>query len=469
MALSDKWAREVYLDEKDRAGCCNLTFAGVYEKCYLDIAYYWRAASTKKKNESSYENVILPALANHNDKRISDYTREDFEEAIELIKKTGYNENGVIRFYAESSIKNFERLIYYVVFQAAVRGFCDNMLWGTHFEIEDIKVEERIYEKVQLKKSLNPKQEKALVAELLDKVDATGEEVGVLLMLALGTRNAEVCGLNYGDIKQLQEYPEDVVAWIYKSTIPESPDLQSSGKTHNAGRIVPIPQKVVRFLAKRKELLMKHLTSLGVEKEVDITMLPIVCKGDMLEGDSYKNRASAREVSNAAKKIFQYIGVDGLVLAFLEEELLTNEMGKVLREKDPTAYLLRRNYATHLQILALTVSEIQYLIGHEVEDAYESRNEFVDEKRIHEMARKLSKRPLLNDIVESTETLELTLEKDEQARIMIEAQEPLDKLEITVVNAGENDTYSGKYYIDSVEKKFDRCIDISKIYHKAYH
>ncbi len=277
MALSNKWAREVYLDEKENFRYGNLTFAGALEECYFDIAFYWRAASTKKKNESSYENVILPALANHNDKRIADYTREDYEEAIELIKKRGYNDNGVIRFYADSSLKNFERLIYYVVFQAAVRGYCENVLWGTRFEIDDIKVVERIYEKVQLKKSLNPKQEKALVAELLDRVDATGEEVGVLLMLALGGRNAEICGLNFGDIKRLQEYPEDIVAWIYKSTIPDTSVLQSSGKSRNAGRIVPVPQKVFKFLEERRERLMKHLLDLGVKNKINIDQLPIAC------------------------------------------------------------------------------------------------------------------------------------------------------------------------------------------------
>ena len=131
--------------------------------------------------------------------------------------------------------------------------------------------------------------------------------------------------------------------------------------------------------------------------------------------------------------------------------------------------MLRRNYATHLQLLGLSVSEIQYLIGHNVEDIYESRNEFVDEKRIHEMAKKLSYRPLLNELKKDTDILEVTLKKGEEARIIIEAQEPLDKLKITVIGCGKNKACTGRYFTESYEKKYDRVIDVTQAYHKAYH
>jgi integrase len=288
-------------------------------------------------------------------------------------------------------------------------------------------------------------------------------------MLALGTRNGEACGLNYGDIKTLQQFSEDVVAWIYKSTIPDSSTLQSSGKTWNTGRIVPVPQKVARYLEERKQRLERHLEEIGELGKVCIEDLPIVCKGNMLEGKNYEQRASARAVSNAAKEIFKFIEVEGRQLAYIEAELLEDSYGETVNEKDPTAYLLRRNYATHLQLLGLSVSEIQYLIGHNVEDIYESRNEFVDEKRIHEMAKKLSYRPLLNELKKDTDILEVTLKKGEEARIIIEAQEPLDKLEITVIGCGKNKACTGRYFTESYEKKYDRVIDVTQAYHKAYY
>lgn len=336
MILSDVWAREVYGNKEERGKNSNLTFCGALEKCYVDIAYYWREKKTRKKNESSYENIILPALEDHDEKRIADYTKEDYEEAIEVIKRKGYTEKGVIHSYSESSIKNFERLIYYVVFQATVRGYCENVLWGTKFEIDDMNVEDRAAEKVQLKKSLSPNQEKKMAKELLSDITRTGEEVGVLLMLALGTRNGEACGLNYGDIKTLQQFSEDVVAWIYKSTIPDSSTLQSSGKTWNTGRIVPVPQKVARYLEERKQRLERHLEESGELGKVCIEDLPIVCKGNMLEGKNYEQRASARAVSNAAKEIFKFIEVEGRQLAYIEAELLEDSYGETVNEKDPT-------------------------------------------------------------------------------------------------------------------------------------
>lgn len=468
MALSDKWVREVYWDEKEEDRRSNLTFCGALEKCYSEISFYWRTKETKRKNESSYEKVILPALINHNEKRIGDYTQEDYEEAVENIRKNGYNDKGIIHFYAESSMKNFERLIYYVVFYASERGYCENVLWGTRFEIDDVKVEDKIYEKVQLKKSLTPKQEKMMVNELFADITRPGEEVAVLLMLGLGIRNAEACGLNYGDIKKLQEFPEDIVAWIYKSTIPDSSVLQSSGKTWNAGRIVPVPQKITRYIEKRRQALEKYLEELGVLCEVDIEQLPIACKGNMLERNNYKKRASARAVAYAAKKIFKEINLEGLQLAYMEAELLNNAYGKIINEKDPTAYLLRRNYATHLQILGFSVPEIQYLIGHNVEDTYESRNEFVDEKRLHDMAKRLAKRPLLNEITETSDRIEIVLGKGEEVRVSVKAQEPLDVLKVIVVGDKPNKEYGGRYYVQPYEKKCERSVDVTKVYHKAY-
>ena len=75
-------------------------------------------------------------------------------------------------------------------------------------------------------------------------------------------------------------------------------------------------------------------------------------------------------------------------LAFLDEELSEENTAALLKEKEPTAYLLRRNYATQMCILGLTNAEMQYLMGHDVEDAYESRNEFVDSERIYIMYQK---------------------------------------------------------------------------------
>ncbi len=465
MTISDTWAREVY--KNDQGEGSNLTFCGALEHCYGEIAYYWNA-NTKKKNESSYENIILPAMKSHNDKVISEYTKEDYENVIDTIRGKGYVNNGVTYFYAEASIKNFEKLIYYVVYYAANRGLCDNVLWGSRFDLEMPNEQEKIVEKVRLKKSLTPKQEKKLAAMLLEDVDVPGEWVAVLLMLGLGTRNAEACGLNYGDIKVLEEYPEDVVAWIYKTTIPDSSTLQSSGKTWNCGRIIPVPDKIVDYLKRRKQFLIDNLEEMGIQDEVNVDELPIVCKGYLSDYGNYKKRASAKDVTNAAREIYKRIGMEAKQLAFVEAELVENKLDDVVNEKDATAYLLRRNYATHLQILGLSIAEIQYLIGHDVEDAYESRNEFVDDERLHKMAEKLKQRPLLNVIYEEKNCQEIILKPKEEVRVVVKGNEPLDVLSIKVEGKGVGKVVDCTYTTEAYDREYDRSIDVIGQYHKRY-
>ncbi len=467
MFFSDKWIREVHKRENGVEVSSVLTFCGALEVVYKELSFYWNS-NTKKKNESSYENIILPALKDHNDKTISEYCKDDFEEAINIIRRNGYINNGVHYFYSDATIKNFEKLIYYVIYFASCRGLCENVLWGSRFELDVPTAQEKVIEKVKLKKSLTPKQEKKLIKLLLADVDAPGEWVAVLLMLGMGLRNAETCGLNYGDIKQLEEYPNDTVAWIYKTTIPETSTLQSSGKTWNAGRIIPVPQKIVEYLCERKQLVETHIEAMGVGGTVNIEQLPIVCKGYPITHDNYKKRASARDVTNAARTVFQAIDMEAKQLAFLEAELVEEKLSDVVNEKDATAYLLRRNYATHLQILGLSIAEIQYLIGHDVEDAYESRNEFVDEARIHKMAKSLNQRPLLNDISKGSSIKEFIIRSKEEIRITIKGKEPLDELLVDMKGGNANMNICGSITTESYEHEYCRTIDIINQYHKAY-
>ena len=67
-------------------------------------------------------------------------------------------------------------------------------------------------------------------------------------------------------------------------------------------------------------------------------------------------------------------------------------------EKDPSAYLFRRNFGTHLFILGLSETEIQYVVGHDIEGLYETRNEFVNEERLLEIKQKMEQRPIFNAI-----------------------------------------------------------------------
>ena len=72
-------------------------------------------------------------------------------------------------------------------------------------------------------------------------------------------------------------------------------------------------------------------------------------------------------------------------------------------EKDPTAYLLRRNFGTQFYLLGLEESEIQYIIGHEIEDPGEMRSIFRSEEKLHPIAQKMALRPIVNEIPDMPE------------------------------------------------------------------
>ncbi len=51
----------------------------------------------------------------------------------------------------------------------------------------------------------------------------------------------------------------------------------------------------------------------------------------------------------------------------LQEETASNNGGLPFEDrKDPTAYLFRRNFGTHLHILGLSEPEIEYVIAHDI-------------------------------------------------------------------------------------------------------
>lgn len=459
--IDDSWNREVY-----KNGLTAYTFCGALEYRYSHIAKNWNA-DTRKKHEREYNNIILPALRNHNEKGIGEYTKDDFEEAIESIKEKGYEKDGVRRQYSESSIHNFENLIYYVVFQSSIYGLCENVLWGTKFVLDSLDEEAEIEEHVVLKKSLTVSQEKRFAQEVMSNPYDDGAIVALVLMWGIGVRNGEACGLNYGDIKPLDGYPGCYVAWIYKSTKVKSAEVQSGGKTYNTGRVVPIPDRIMDYISSRRDMIEKVLKSRG-ESDIDINILPICSDGCIdFDNNNYVRRCKADYVTSAAHRVFENVGISSRQLAYLDEELSEGNVAKILKEKEPTAYLLRRNFATHMCILGLTNAEMQYLIGHDVEDAYESRNEFVDNDRIYSMYLKLKQRELLNEKDVEYNKAEIRIHDEGTMKIHISAKEPTDGIHVSVESGMASDVET-IWYEETRSAVADRTINILETYHQQY-
>lgn len=457
--ISDEWIRVINVN-----GESGLTFCGALEKQYNNISFRWND-ETKRNYDREFNNIILPALRMHNEKTISDYSKEDYDEAIQLIREQGYLKNGIRYFYADSTIRHYEQLIYYVVFYASQAHYCDNVLWGTKYMIADVEVEKKEDVSVKLKKSLTVKQEKKLAQFFFEGYRLRGQHIGILLMYALGLRNGEACGLNYGDIRPLPEHPDCLCAWIYKSTIHSTTRLQSSGKTWNTGRLVPIPQKLLEVINARRNELEEYLKSNNIGDAL-VDQLPIVCKGGF---DNYNKRCSAKDLTIASHEIFKEIGLSPIQLAYINNDLSDETLSEKVREKDATAYLLRRNFATHLQILGFSTSEIQYLIGHDVEDMYETRNEFMVSERLYSMAKRLELRPFLNDVeVSNNSHSNIPVDSYGRTRISISAQEPGDILRIKIKNRQIGKSVDVDCYYDKFENEYGRSINILRLYHEKY-
>lgn len=421
-----------------------LTFYGAYEKFRNELSHRlgW-GAETQREYDSSYRNILVPNIPNHDKKPLDSLTREDFEKALESIRRKGYGRTA--DDYKDGTLEKFEYLMRVVVEIGAERYECedcfadDNRGKRVKRQSEDSK---RI-----IPRSMTAQQERLAAQVLLTDPMQSGQQMGLAAMLYLGTRNAEACGLDFGDIKPMRDHPEHLVAWIYKTTKNHSNDSQSSGKTSNADRVVPVPQVLAELILQRKKQLQ-----LLLGEGVDVDALPLVCKGN-----DYFTRCSADDLTAAARGLFRQIGISyGQIRHAREEMERERERGDTNEDlkKDVTAYFLRRVFATSLSIVGLTESEISYVIGHHIDDPMESRNAFLAGDRLFEIAEKMVRRPIVNkpcdtneaqllklgqsEIIEGSGNLKFHIPKGaDGVSIMVAAKEPKDTVTLSVRTDGQ--------------------------------
>ena len=479
--ISDQWAREYHSDEE--TGIRNgimitpLTFCGTLEEFYKVIARFWNEV-TRKKYDRDYNNVILPHIDDHNTKIISSYTKEDCEEILCGIQEDGYDSKGVKCEYSENAMNHFEYLIYAVFSNAANAGYCDRFLWGTKFELNIGREIIAVRSKTQIKRSLSIEQEKALISILMESPKANGKRIALLLMFTLGLRDGEACGLDFGEIYELPYYSGSYVAVIKQSTIPNTSILQSSGKTWNTGRRIPIPGRVAAFLLERKAIVTEIIEKNGLE--VDINRIPVAAACALYDDSAeIGKRLKADDVTEEAKKVFRQAGIASEVLATLEIEMEEENARLEISESNVTAYLLRRNFATHLKILGVDYPDIQYLLGHCIDDPYINRPDYTDSK-LHQLSERMANRPLVNDKIDERIPLpgfceerfsgNKTIQIESSARCVrarIYALEKYDKLKIKPIT---NDPEEVEYTVREGYKAYEmrRTIDVLKKYTGDY-
>lgn len=462
----------------------NYTFYGCYCSHSEQIAYErgWNT-ETRKGYESSILNKIVPHIPSHNYRPINALTREDYETALAAIRKEGYlSDNGTICRYDEDTLNRFWYIIEVVTETAEKNYICRNVL--AHQSIGSNPSPHHMRLGKVVPRYMPPDIEQRAGDLLLTDALQEGQYMGLAGMMCWGGRNAESAALNFGDIRPWKKIPGCWVAWIYKTTIIDSNQLQSSGKTRNADRVVLLPNRYVRLVLERKRKLQELLGP-----EVDVDSLPVACRGN-----DYFTRSSADDLTKAAKRLFAQLKIppeqielayEDLQIAISQEEDPLVLLNSDLLEREPTAYYLRRVYGTALACVGLSEQDVAFQIGHDLGVAPEYRNELLSTSKLLQIKALLDMRPVVNNLNDLSYEKPLSINSSEsitypgtvkynlptgarRIELHLSSREPMDKVHITVHNKGLHPARISitRYCVECNE--YPAKLDVTSDYRKLY-
>lgn len=460
-----------------------MTLLEIYYDVRTDMEEYF---DWNDKTRSAYKTNYEKLGEYLNDKPFLEYNQDEFETALTLIKETGYyTDNKTVKHsYSEDTIRTFHsnlRSLYkYLVFIGATK---QSLFWGTKERINrEWKEEDRfIHENVRLQKSLRPLAEKSIFEAVMRDPEQDGEYFGVALMFGLGLRNSEACGARFSDIVKMSGQT-DFYALRVTNTVSKK-QLRLGGKTKNTFRYVPIPDKLKEFLDKRKEFILgsaAYVEYCAENAEFDIDSLTIACRGD-----EFKSICTTPDLSRMGKYLLSKAKVEEDVLKFIDDTIFRDDD---IAEKEATAYLFRRNFATMLQILGLTQHEIEYIMGHKIESNIERRNYYSNYDKLYPIKLKMDNRPLFSsqyssDIVkDALPETEVAFENPYKQKIRIPAgfgpgvaminmnsAAPGEEIQITVKSSTNNPVAEYKAYGSMTKRNnTDRTTSVLKAVHHVY-
>ena len=136
-----------------------------------------------------------------------------------------------------------------------------------------------------------------------------------------------------------------------------------------------------------------------------------------------------------------------------------------------------------MAILQLTQAQLEYVIGHVIEDPQTKRSDFRDERELYAIKLKMDMRPILNDvnmlsssIIRKNQALQLSqyayeciVEPDSVTRLTVSAKEPGDSVKVTVLlKNGAQVTEKYLLYGKGYPHHFASDTNILKAYHDAF-
>ena len=263
-------------------------------------------------------------------------------------------------------------------------------------------------------------------------------------MYVLGVRNNEACGFQFKNIHPLPGYPDIYVADIVQTTQIGSNELKAGGKTSNAPRTLIVPRKLFEFIQKRKIYIIKE------HPEWNVDELPIVC-----HNRQFDKRAAASELTAYGRELLQEIGISKSEMAVLTDIITSTEFqDEIYDEKSVTTYLFRRNTATRLYTAGLSLEDIQYWMGHEIDDVSIQRNFYADPERLAEIARKIERHPVYKRLAgKELETLKenARISQDGEYILNLEINEPKSDNNLTIHNLGFKNTINTVHFVRKIK------------------
>ena len=384
MRSEQDWFRELGAGYASETLDGQPTFLGVLRKRFYDpgngeaISAPWRAESTRIAYLRDYNRRLIPALGNGI--ALSSMTEDDFVRSLAGLKET----------YPILDVNHYRNLIWRVYKAGVDDGLYADSL---HWDRADLSPSQgKAFHKSQrqrmtLKRSLSIQEEDKIIRlfKSFDVTNPDGRLIGIFLMFFLGLRNNEAAGARFGNIKTLSTKEEPFPCLIVSESTEIDNNLRRiGGKTVNAFRSLPLFPFLFEFLEKRKQHLQSLVDSgsLVLNDGDTVDSLPIANRPT-----GYANHSGARDLSEVGRQLFQDLGIGRYAQELLKEDIINQQIdGEQSNEKDPTTYLLRRNFLTHLTLLGMSDEEVEYCIGHSIEDASLTRNMLSSEeaqKRIY--------------------------------------------------------------------------------------
>lgn len=382
-----------------------ITFAGAVDKYWDQLSVPWNK-DTQASYRSHYRFELGPYFM---DRPMAEYDDMNyFLQVIDNIRRTKSEKKARQKNQKRQRnqkppktdpMQHYEYILRRLFrIAAAGEGFADPFL-GSNFGHEKVDPPEvsTAKERMMLQKSFSPGQEYQIADILLKDPLCKGDRIGLLLMWALAFRNKEACGVTWGDIKPMQEYPGLYKLILHTSGTKQQRSAHTGGKTPNMFRIWVIPQKIYEFLMERKA----HIVELIKRGEIQfpkhirsIDDMPIACKGH-----KWTVRCTSKELSAAGQQLFRDIKMSKDQYAYFGGHPESSDLlGIIAWDRDITTYTFRRNAATHLFILGLKLEHIQYLMGHKIWNIAFKRHDFSNEDLQYALYQKLCQRPIINDI-----------------------------------------------------------------------